>query len=193
MTDYISKNSTARHSETNVSPYVSAEINHQKVPTVAIGTEVDKGNTSIWGETYYGGLPSAKFGGGGFGVQQTVLDKNKNSVYFGGQISIEKGSFNEGNNLEKYTNLKSMATVGYQRELNRATSGYVELSAGVQNYKSNTTPQFTVPSYDATVGVERNFGKTRGRIEGFAENFPVFSNGKKSTENYVGVRFTLLF
>lgn len=193
MTDYISKNSGASQSGANVSPYASAEINHQKVPTIAVGTEIDRGNTTIWGETYYGGLSSSKFAGGGFGVQQTVFDKNKNSIYVGGQISVEKGSFAENKNLEKYTNLKSMVTIGYQREFNSKTSGYVELNAGVQNYKSNTTPQFTVPSYDATVGVERNFGKTRGRIESFAENFPVMENGKKRTENYVGVRFTLLF
>jgi len=171
-------------SGTTFSPYFSAELNHKKIPTFSIGAEINRGNTNAWAEAYRGGTGVDAFTGVSLGAQQTVLEKGNNSIYTGGQVGFEQGN--------QYQNSKAMATVGYSRELNDRTSAYVQGSFGVQNYKEPTVTT-NQPAYEATVGVERNFGNTTGRLESFVENFPTVENGKKSTEPYAGLRLSILF
>ena len=178
------KSLSATNSETTFSPYFSAELNNKKTLTFSLGTEINRGNTTAWAEAYRGGTGSDAFTGVSLGAQQIVYEKGNNSIYTGGQVSFERGN--------QYQNNKAMATVGYLREINDRTSAYVQGSFGVQNYREPTLST-TQPAYEATVGVERNFGNTTGRLEGFVENFPTVENGKKSTEPYAGLRLSILF
>ena len=171
-------------SGTTFSPYFSAEINHKKTPTFSLGAEINQGNTNAWIETYRGGTRSEQFTGLSLGVQQTVYENGENSIYTGGQVGFEHGN--------QYQNTKGMATVGYSREINDNTSAYIQGSLGVQSYREPAIST-TQPAYETTAGIERNFGNTTGRIEGFVENFPTIENGKKSTEPYAGVRLSVLF
>ena len=178
------KSLSATNSGTTFSPYFSAEINHHKTSTFSLGTEINRGNTNAWAEVYRGGTKPEQFTGLALGVQQTVYENGNNSIYTGGQVGFEQGN--------QYKNSKGMATVGYSREINDNTSAYVQGSFGVQKYKEPTVSA-TQPAYEATVGVERSFGSTTGRLEGFVENFPTVENGRKSTEPYAGVRLSVLF
>lgn len=191
----------------NINPYVSAEISTPKTRTYTVGTEITKGNTTLWAETYKGGStitsPIARevdsFAGLEVGFDKTVWSDTKNSISFGAKAAVERETFSTYSgstrtSKDKMVLGRGLATIGYSRDINPKTSIYANAGFGVQTYNSSTlNTKAVLPAYDATIGVERNFNGQKVRLEAFTENAPNWTDNTNSTSPSVGVRVAFVF